>query len=177
MKLVNALRSFAVRKSVRIFMAGASALTVSGYWLAASPDAGAAPLSFQWCEQSASPSGTDYCIGAPDLTSFDPVTEMPSSGRLFFTPMSGTTNNFKLEFVGDSTKCVAANNNDTKVVIHPCNGVGVVWIPTDINGNNGSQRLESNEFPGSYLSGNANGTQFTLQGLAAPSYFQRFNTK
>jgi hypothetical protein len=177
MKSVNALRNIIIRKSIHIFMAGAATLAVSGFWSATAPDASAAPLSFQWCEQSSNSSGTDYCIGAADFTSFDPVTETPTTGRLFFTPQSGTTDNFKLEFVGNTTQCVAANNNGTKVVIHPCNGAGVVWIPTDIDGSNGSELLESNEFPGSYLSGRANGTQFTLQSHKAPGYFQRFNTK
>lgn len=81
--------------------------------LATAPTA-SAQVSFQWCEQSGS-----FCLGAASLVSFDPVSETSPPGRLFFTPMSGTTDNFKLEFVGATTECVAASNSGTSVVLHP----------------------------------------------------------
>jgi hypothetical protein len=169
-KRASALRNILVRKSIRMFPAGAAALAVSGLLLATSPPA-SAQVSFHWCETNGS-----YCIGAPSLALYDPVVET-TTGRLLYTPSSGTTNNFKLQFAADQTKCVAASNSGDHVVIHPCNGSGVVWIPTDINGNNGSELLESNEFPGKYLSGDNMGHQFQLKSHGASGWFQRFSER
>lgn len=170
MKHANAFHRVLARRFTRIFMAGASVLALSSLWLVTAPTA-SAQVSFQWCEQSGS-----FCIGAANLVNFDPVSET-SPGRLLFSPMSGTSNNFKLEFVGASTECVAASNSGTSVVIHPCNGVNVVWIPTSINGNNGSELLENAAFPGEFLSGDDHGHQFLLKSMGLNGWFQRFNTR
>jgi hypothetical protein len=169
MKRARALRNFLARKSIRLIPAGAVALAVSGLVLATSSPA-SAQLSFHWCETNGS-----YCLGAPNLVLYDPVVET-SGGRLFYTPSSGSSNNFKLEFVGDTTQCVAASNSGDAVVIHPCNGSGVVWIPTDINGSNGSELLESSAFPNKYISGDGQGGKFWLKAKGANGWYQRFST-
>jgi len=125
----------------------------------------------QLCERSGS-----YCVGADSLDLFTAVEERTTGRDLVFTffPSNGT---WEIAFVRDQSKCVAAANNLSDIVIHACNGgSGVVWF---LNCTNGKERwinrlASANKPMNQYLAGHNNGTQFFLATFDQANTFQQF---
>lgn len=163
MKRGNALGNIRVRKSVRVFLVAAMAMP--GLLLIASPAASAsASAGLHLCETFG-----PYCVGAPTVGLDDPVVETVN-GRLFNFVLAGSGE--EIQFVADTSLCVAAANNGHDVVQHPCNGGhGIIWHEHQ---GSATTLFENNEFPGKYLSGAGNGTQFQIKDLGANGWFQQF---
>ena len=120
MKRVSALRSVLFRKIFRV-SAGSAAIAVLGLLLAA-PPASASGVALI-CE---SYSSHGYCIGAPNLSLYDPVVETINGRYIDVQSLGG--NSYLLAFQAAPSLCLAAANNDYLAVMHPCNGgAGVVW--------------------------------------------------
>jgi hypothetical protein len=99
----------------------------------------------------------------------DPVDETAGGRLINFNPAGSGE---ELQLVDNTGLCVAAANNGQDVVQHPCNGgAGVTWH--EVQGP-ATTLFESNEFPGKYLSGANNGTQFQLKSGGANGWEQQF---
>ena len=143
-----------MRAITRMFPAAATVLAVSGLLLAAPSAANAG--SIQIC---AVPQSND-CIDAPNLNAFTHVVGGSPGRDMIIQAVDGGV---ELQFVRDTSMCVAAENDGVKVDIKPCFGSdGVVWIistdPHDLS----KKRFESRDHAGSYLTGLGNGSNFIL---------------
>lgn len=165
MKRVSVLHNILVRKVIAV---GATAIAVSGLLLAVSPPAYATGPALM-CETNG-----NYCVGDPhhDLPLYDPVKEMLAGRILYIDSLGGSS--YLLRFDDDHSKCVAASNSGTSVVIHRCNGgAGVVWKAA-LGRDGVSCIFQSQEFSGKYLSGANNETQFKLKAKYAAGWYQQF---
>jgi hypothetical protein len=165
LKRVSVLHKILARKVISV---GATAIAVSGLLLAASPPACATGPALM-CETNG-----NYCVGDPhhDLPLYDPVKEMLAGRILYIQSLGGTS--YLLEFHDDHSKCVAASDSGTSVVVHRCNGgAGVVWRAA-LGRDGVSCIFQSQEFDGKYLSGANNETQFKLKTKYAPGWYQQF---
>jgi hypothetical protein len=85
---------------------------------------------------------------------------------------------YKIRFHADTTKCVAAANDLVRVVIHPCDGVGVDWA---VNPNaNGHLRFINKEATialgfDQYLGGFNDGGDYALESLGLRGVFYAFD--
>lgn len=147
--------------------------------LAVAPSANAATATDpRICESFGS-----FCVGSADFNLFTAVTER-NPGRDFTLISLGTTfdgfPNFDIVFSGDPSDCVAAANNLSDVVIHPCNGgSGVVWARDhQANGHDRWINREASQSAGveEVLSGRNNGTQFLVRQNGTSGLFQQFDT-
>ncbi len=161
MRRVSALGNILGWKPGRVFLV--AAMAVPGLFLAASPAAASARVGLHLCESFGS-----YCVGAPTVHLDDPVVE--TGGRLFnFIPAGSGV---EIQFVDNTSLCVAAANNGHDVVQHPCNGGhGIIWHEQQ---GPATTLFENNEFSGKYLSGAGNGTQFQIKDLGASGWLQQF---
>ena len=169
-KPVSALRNVLVRKSLRVFSIVAMAITVSGLVLTAAPPAGATTYGPFYLRETYS----SYRVNAPSLNLYDPVQETLGDGRLIYLGSTGTADHYKISFMADTTKCIAAADNGSDVDVKPCSGAnGVVWIA--FQGADGcSGNFESQEFSGMYLSGHDNGSQYEIRRYQAAGWYQQF---
>ena len=112
-----------------------------------------------------------YCVGAPSLATDAPVDETTSGRDLnFLTQGNGQ---WKIQFNADLSQCVAAANNGTDVVIHHCNGGnGTVWIKHSVDTHT---EWESREFPGFYLAGRNNGSQYQIKPGGLSGWYYKFD--
>jgi hypothetical protein len=164
-KRVSVLHNILVRKVIAV---GATAIAVSGLLLAASPAAYASGPALM-CETNG-----NYCVGDPNrsLPLYDPVKEVLAGRILYVSSLGGTS--YLLRFDDDHSKCVAASDSGTSVVIHRCSGGnGVVWKAA-LGRDGVSCIFQSQEFSGKYLSGANNGTQFKLKAKYAAGWYQQF---
>lgn len=168
-KPVSALRNALVRKSLRVFSIGAVAITVLGLVLVAAPPAGAVTYGPFYLRETYS----SYRLDAPSLNLYDPVKETLGNGREIYLGGTGTADHYKISFMRDTTKCVAAANNGSDVEVKSCSGDGTVWIA--FQGADGcSGNFESQEFSGMYLSGHDNGSQYQIRRYQAAGWYQQF---
>jgi hypothetical protein len=169
-KPVSALRNVLVRKSLRVFSIVAIAITVSGLVLTAAPPAGATTYGPYYLRETYS----SYRLDAPSLNPYDPVQETLGGGREIYLGGTGTADHYKISFMRDTTKCVAAADNGSTVEVKSCSGTdGTVWI-LFLGADGCSGNFESQEFPGMYLSGHDNGSQFQIRSYQAAGWYQQF---
>jgi hypothetical protein len=159
---ISDLHSFLAQKPVRALVVVAMLVPASA--LIASPPASAL-ASVHVCETFGA-----FCVGAPNLGLDDPVVET-TSGRDLNIISSGS--GVILQFAASSSLCVAAANNGSDVVQHPCNGGhGIIW---HIEQGPTSNLIENNEFSGKFLSGADNGTQFMIRSRGAAGWEQQYS--
>ena len=140
-----------------------AAITVPGLLVAVSP-AASARVGGHLCETFGS-----FCVGAPTVGLDDPVVET-ADGRLLNIFPAGSGE--ELQLVDNTSLCVAAANNGSDVVMHPCNGgLGTIWHEQQ---GPATTLFENNEFSGKYLSGANNGTQFRIKNRGASGWEQQF---
>lgn len=136
------------------------------------PAAPAMAEGSQVCEKN----GNMYCIGAPNLAMYAPVIETVRGRNLTVSPLNGTLNTYliSIDAAPEHDECVAATNNGTDVVIHPCTGAGVEWyleFETDPH----YFRMRSQEFPNKYLAGfGVAGQQFQLKAPGISGWYYKF---
>jgi hypothetical protein len=160
-----AVRNALLRKPARAVMVLLATLAVPVAVFAAPLPASA--VGNHLCETSG-----NYCVGAPSLALYAPVVETISGRDIHLISLGN--NQFDIELNAAPGECVAAANNGTDVVIHPCNGgLGTVWIE-HFNPNNHRQ-FESREFRTKYLAGHNNGTQFQVKTLGQSGWFYNFD--
>jgi hypothetical protein len=151
------------RKIIRTALVLAAALTVTAVMFAA-------PLPANAANNHLKETNGAYRVGAPSLTNYDPVVETVDGRNLNIIIQSG--DDVKIKFSTDTSKCVAGANNGTDVVIHPCDGTGIVW--TMIGDGFGHLFFFNKKFS-LYLAGANNGTQFKLRGNPSPGWYERFD--
>jgi hypothetical protein len=123
-----------------------------------------------------------YCLNTANFNLYVPVTESSVSGRNINAVLqSGTFEGhslFLLQFNGDTSKCVAAADNNSGIVIHPCNGgYGTIWaLKTSSGSDMWISRVVSKAYGSDiYLSGHeCMGCQYGLYGLGVSGAFQKF---
>jgi hypothetical protein len=171
-----------IRKASHVGAVLVAALGALAALLVTAPSAGAAPTP-HICESFGS-----FCVGSANLDLFTAVTER-NPGRDFTLIPLGTNFDgfptFDIVFSADPSKCVAAANNLSDVVIHPCNGgEGVVWARNhQTNGHDRWINRRATEAACSSvttcaeqeLSGRDNGTQFILRAEGTAGLFQQFD--
>jgi hypothetical protein len=74
-------------------------------------------------------SGGQYCLNTANFNPYTPVTESGSGARTINAVLQNKNQQiYLLEFKGDTSKCVAADNSGLHVEIKACNGSsGVYW--------------------------------------------------
>jgi hypothetical protein len=167
-----------IRKAIRTATVLLAALAIPAAVLAASPPANAVNGNTM-CETYGA-----YCLNTADFSLYTPVTERLAGGR-YITAVLITNITFegrpvfKLVFNGDTSKCVAAANNNSDVVIHSCEDAnGVIWA---LRTNNGSDMWINRQATGAfnqdmYLSGrNCGGCQYELYALGVSGAYQKFS--
>lgn len=172
MSSVKRVIAVLVRKSIRLCPAVVTAIAISGSLFAASaraddelPTGPGAPFHLK-------ETNSTYRLGAPDLSLYAPVKETSSGQYLFLTKVSQY--HYKIHFLYAGSDCVAAADNDDTVDIKPCSGAnGVVWVASAGQDGN-STVLQSQHFPGKYLSGDAQGDQFHIRARYANGWYQQF---
>jgi hypothetical protein len=162
-----------IRNTIRAATAALAALAIPAAIFTA-PPAGAS-TAFHMCETYGS-----YCVGSADLNLYTAVSER-NPGRLIIpVSLGGEFDNYGtwlLEFNNDPSECVAAANNLSDVVIHPCNGgSGVVWARDNSSGNDKWINQEASEGLGIwYLSGSDQGRDYFLDLLGVTGTYQAFH--
>jgi hypothetical protein len=113
-----------IRKAIRTATILLATLGVSTAVLATALPAGATSgITGSMCEVN----GHGYCLNTANFNAYTPVTESGSGARTIKAVLQ-SNGTYLLEFNGDTSKCVAANNNNTIIEVKVCNGSdGVVW--------------------------------------------------
>jgi hypothetical protein len=154
-----------IRKVIRAASVLLSALAIPAAVLAAPLPANADSSGETICEVN----GGHYCTNTTSFSSFTSVFEDSHSARTIDVVFQSPNNtNYLLEFNGSflQSQCIAANNNEDRVVIKPCYGsIGVDWTLKIVDGsdewiNNAATRDAGKNI---YLAGsNCQGCQFKL---------------
>lgn len=115
-----------IRKAIRAVTFLVAALAIPAAMLVAPVPAGAVDANFDTSIRETF--GHRWCIGSDTTDLFAAVVERTCPGRKWDEVSLGNSQ-WLIELHSDPTKCIAANNAETKVVLHPCSGgFGVVWI-------------------------------------------------
>jgi hypothetical protein len=70
-----------------------------------------------------------YALGAPNLSSGQPVVETVSGRDVSVVPQSGTNTNVKIVFNSNTHLCVAAVDGNEAIIVNSCSGLGTLWQP------------------------------------------------
>ena len=164
-----------ISRAIRIAAVLVATLAIPAAMLADALPASAAP-SGSMCETN----GHQYCLNTANFVLYTPVTESGSGARTINAVVQNASQHtYLLEFNGDTSKCVASDNNGYFVEIKACSGSnGVIWTSTSsgmwIN-NYATARDNYNV----YLTGyNQAGNQYSIKpDVPGDGYYQKFTFK
>jgi hypothetical protein len=168
-----ALHHALIRKIVGV-SAAAMTITAPGLLLAAAPASAAVVAVAPACE-----SHGNFCAGAPNLASGDPVQETQAGRTIDFASTGTSGTSYLLEVAATNTpggtlECIAASNADNFGVLHPCNGGSAVVWKAELGPDGQSCLFDNQKFAGSYLAGKGTGSQFEMVSGAVSGPLKQF---
>jgi hypothetical protein len=160
------------------FLLGATATVAMPIAMFATPATASATivLTGHLCETNG-----NFCVGSTSLDLSSAVSERNPGRTLDLVDQNRAFEGdeiYKIRFHADRTKCVASANDLSRVVIHPCDGVGVDWAK-DPNANRhlrfinreATIALNSNQ----YLAGFNDGGDYALEPLGLSGVLYAFD--
>jgi hypothetical protein len=160
------------RRFIRTAFILAATLTASAVMFAA-------PLPASAANNHLKETSGSYRVGAPNLALYAPVVETTSGRDVNLITAPTGADDVYIKFSADTSLCVAAANNSSDVVIHPCSGgSGIIWTLQDsASGHCLPYCLFKNRLVGLYLAGNNRGGQFQLKPHPLGGWYEAFTVE